>query len=94
MVRVVEDKKGLAEAEAQRIAEKFLLVKYFQSRIRFSGIQLVTKDGRQIYEMQGKIAMKSAGLLDRFFVDKSSNTYDFKIEVDAHQGRVINYELT
>jgi hypothetical protein len=84
----------LAVAEAQRIAVKFLLAKYFQSRIKFSGSQLITKDGRQIYEMQGKIAMKSGGLLDRFFIDKSSNTYDFKIEVDAQQGRVINYELT
>lgn len=88
------DKKVLTEAEAQRIAEKFLLAKYYQSRIKFSVSQLITKDGRQIYEMQGKITMKSGGLLDRFFVDKSSNTYDFKLEVDAQQGRVINYELT
>ena len=87
------DRKLLTEAEAQRIAVKFLLAKYPQSRIKFSVSQLVTEDGRQIYEMQGKIAMKSAGLLDRFFVDKSSNTYDFKIAVDAQQGRVINYEL-
>ncbi len=87
------DKKLLTEAEAQWIAEKFLLAKYFQSRIKFSVSQLITQDGRQIYEMQGKITMKSAGLLDRFFIDKSSNTYDFKIEVDAQQGRVINYEL-
>ena len=84
----------LTEAEAQRIAEKFLLAKYPQSRIKFSVSQLVTKDGRQIYEMQGKIAMKSTGILDRFVLDKSSHTYDFKIEVDAQQGRVINYELT
>ena len=87
------DRKLLTEAEAQRIAVKFLLAKYPQSRIKFSVSQLVTEDGRQIYEMQGKIAMKSAGLLDRFFVDKSSNIYDFKIAVDAQQGRVINYEL-
>ena len=83
----------LTEPEAQRIAVKFLLAKYHQSKIKFSVSQLVTEDGRQIYEMQGKIAMKSAGLLDRFFFDKSSNTYDFKIAVDAQQGRVINYEL-
>ena len=87
------DRKLLTEAEAQRIAVKFLLAKYPQSRIKFSVSQLVTEDGRQIYEMQGKIVMKSAGLLDRFFVDKASNTYDFKIAVDAQQGRVINYEL-
>ena len=87
------DKRLLAAAEAQRIAVKFLLAKYFQSRIDFSVSQLVAKDGRQIYEMQGKITMKSGGLLDRFLLDKSSNTYDFRIEVDAQQGRVINYEL-
>jgi hypothetical protein len=89
----VGDRKLLTEAEAQWIAEKFLLAKYHQSQIKFSVSQIITKDGRQIYEMQGKIAMKSGGLLDRFFVDKSSNTYDFKIEVDAQQGRAINYEL-
>ena len=84
----------LTAAEAQQIAEKFLLAKYFRSKINFRASQLITKDARQIYQMQGKITMKSGSLLDRFFVDKSSNTYDFKIEVDAQQGRVINYELT
>ena len=88
------DKRLLTVAEAQRIAEKFLLAKYLQSKAKFSVSQLITKDARQIYEMQGKIAMKSWGVLDRFLFDKSSNTYDFKIEVDAQHGRVINYELT
>jgi hypothetical protein len=84
----------LTVAEAQQMAEKFLLAKYFGAKINFRASQLITKDDRQIYQMQGKITMRSGGLLDRFFVDKSSNTYDFKIEVDAQQGRVINYELT
>jgi hypothetical protein len=84
----------LTVAEAQQIARKFLLAKYLQSKINFSVSQLITEDDRQIYQMQGEIAMKSGGLLDRFFVDKSSNKFDFKIEVDAQWGRVINYELT
>jgi hypothetical protein len=84
----------LTAAEAQQMAGNFLLAKYYQSKIKFSVCQLIAKDARQVYQMQGKIAMKSGGLLDRFFVDKSSNIYDFKIEVDAQQGCVINYELT
>jgi len=84
----------LTVAEAQQIAKKFLLAKYFRSKINFRVSQVITKDARQVYQMQGKITMKSGGLLDRFFVDKSSNTYDFKIEVDVQQGRVVNYELT
>ena len=90
----MEDKKLLTEAEAQQIAEEFLLAKYYKAGINFGVSQLITKDGRQIYEMEGKITMKSRGLLARFFVDKSFDMYDFKIEVDAQQGRVINYELT
>ena len=84
----------LTEAEAQYIAVKFLLAKYIESKIKFSVSQLITKDERQVYQMQGKITVKSGGALDRFFVDKSSNEYDFRIEVDVQQRRVISYELT
>jgi hypothetical protein len=88
------DKKLLTPAEAQRIAEKFLLTKYFQYKVKFSSGQLITKEAGQICEMHGKIAMKPRSLVERFLADGSSNTYDFKIEVDAQKGRVINYELT
>ena len=91
---MVEDKRLLTEAEAQQIAEKFLLAKYFKSRVDFSDSQLIVKDGAQIYQLQGKITMQSRGSLDRFIGPKTANKYDFKIEIDAQEGQVLSYEFT
>lgn len=91
---MVEDKRLLTEAEAQQIAEKFLLAKYFESKLDFSTNQLIVKDDVQVYQLQGKITIKSRGSLDRFIIHKTVNEYDFKIEIDAQQGQVLSYELT
>ncbi|HEX75496.1 MAG TPA: hypothetical protein G4O12_02810 [Dehalococcoidia bacterium] len=91
---MLEGKELLTEAEAQRIAERFLSVKYFQSKVDFSNNQLIIKDDVQIYQLQGKISMQSRGSLNHFIAGKSANKYSFKIEVDAQQGQVLSYELT
>ncbi|TRZ93120.1 MAG: hypothetical protein D4R82_05685 [Dehalococcoidia bacterium] len=89
-----ESKKLLTKAEAQQIAEKFLLTKYFQSRVDFGDSQLIVKDDVQIHQLQGKITMSSRSLVDRFIIPKTANKYDFKIEIDAQEGQVLNYEFT
>lgn len=91
---MVEDKRLLTEAEAQQIAEKFLLAKYFQSRVDFSDSRLIVKGDAQVYQLQGKITMQSRGSLDRFVTSKTANKYDFKVEIDAQQGHVLSYEFT
>jgi len=90
---MIEDKRLLTEAEAQQIAEKFLLAKYHESRITFTDCQLLDKDAVQTYQLRGKITMRSRGALDRFVTHKSVNQYGFKLEIDANQGWIINYEI-
>jgi len=89
-----ESKKLLTKAEAQQIAKKFLLTKYFQSRVDFGDSQLIVKDDVQIHQLQGKITMSSRSSVDRFIIPKTANKYDFKIEIDAQEGQVLNYEFT
>ena len=84
----------LTETEAQQIAEKFLLAKYFDAKVAFGSNQLITRDDIQLYQLQGKITMRSRGLLDRFTVHKSAHNYIVKIEINAQQGQVLNYEFT
>jgi len=37
--------------------------------------------------------MRSRGSLDRFVTPQTANEYDFKIEVDAQQGKILSYEF-
>ena len=90
---MVPHNKPLSETEAQQVAEKFLLAKHFESRVEFTGNQLVVKDNAQMYQLRGRIIMRSRGTLDRFVIPRTANRYDFKIEVDAQQGQIISYEF-
>ena len=92
-MRIAEEKELLTETEAQQLAEKFLLSKYYYSKIDFSSNHLVIKDDLQTYQLQGEITLRSRSSLTRFTDHKAANKYDFKIEVDAQQGQVISYEL-
>lgn len=90
---MVPNNKPLSETEAQQIAERFLLAKYVQSQVEFTGNQLTTRDDVQIYQMRGRITMRSRGTLDRFVIPRTANRYDFKIEIDARQGQILSYEF-
>ncbi|MBM4401414.1 MAG: hypothetical protein FJ045_05630 [Crenarchaeota archaeon] len=90
---MVENKRVTTESEAQQIAEKFLLTEYFDSKINFNESQLITVDSGQVYHLRGTIIMRSRSMLDRFVGPKSANKYEFKIEIDAQQGQIVNYEL-
>jgi len=90
---MVQHHKLLTETEAQQIAERFLLGKYFESKVEFTDNQLTVKDDVQVYQLQGKIIMRSRGSLDRFTTPKGANKYDFKIQVNAEQGQILSYEF-
>lgn len=90
---MVEDKRLITEVEAQQIAEKFLLARHFDSKSNFSDCQLTIIDGTQVYQLHGELTMRSRGSLDRFTGPKAANKYGFRIEIDAQQGLVINYEI-
>ena len=84
----------LTEDEAQNVAEAFLQEKYFNSKISFLGNHLITRNDAQVYQLHGEMNMQSHGVFDRFIIDKTANKYLFKIEIDAREGCVANYELT
>jgi len=90
---MIEDKRLLTEAEAQQISEKFLLAQYYDSKVDFTDCQLLDKGDIQVYQLRGKITMRSRGTLDRFVTSKYANQYGFKLEIDAKQGQIINHEI-
>jgi hypothetical protein len=90
---MTEDENLISETEAQQRAEKFLLAKHFDSKIDFSGCQLIITDNIQIYQLHGELTMRSRSWLARFTDSKSANRFDFKIEINAQHGKVINYEI-
>lgn len=83
----------ITEVEAQQIAEKFLLARHFDSKSNFSDCQLTIIDGTQVYQLHGELTMRSRSPMSRFVAPKSANSYEFKIEIDAQQGKIINYEI-
>jgi hypothetical protein len=83
----------LTEADAQKIAEKLLLAKYYESKINFSGCQLITTDDSQAYQLRGELIMRSRSWLDHFTGPKSANIYSFTVKIDAQQGQIVNYEI-
>jgi hypothetical protein len=90
---MVEGKKLITEVEAQQIAGKFLLAKYYESKISFSGCQLIATSDSRVYQLHGELTMRSRSSFSRFVAPKSANSYEFKIEINAQQGQVINYEI-
>ncbi|MBM3166068.1 MAG: hypothetical protein FJZ83_00925 [Chloroflexi bacterium] len=80
--------------EARNVAEAFLQDKYYNSKIHFLDNRLITRNNAQIYELHGEMNMRSHGVFDRFIIDKAANKYLFRIEIDAKEGYVVNYELT
>jgi len=89
----LDEEKIATETEAQIIARRFLLTKYPQSRVSLSSAQLFTKDNSPVYLVRGQIIMRSRGALEHFFFSTSPNQYSFKVEVDAKQRKVVNYEF-
>jgi hypothetical protein len=90
---MIEDKRLLTEVEAQQIAEKFLLAKHFDSKINFSSCQLIATDDSRVYQLRGELTMRSRSSFSRFTGPESANKYVFRIEIDAQQGQIINYEI-
>ncbi len=90
---MVDDNMLLTEAEAQQIAKNFLLGEHYESRIDFINCQLIDKDNTKIYLLQGKITMRSRSPMSHFVAPKSANQYQFKMEIDAQQKNIINYEI-
>ena len=85
--------KFLTEVEAQQIASKFLLDIYFDSKINFGGYQMATTNDIQVYQLFGELTMHSRSFLSRFTIPKSANKFKFAIEIDASQGKIVNYEI-
>jgi len=83
----------LTEDEAQKVAETFLQEKYFNSKIHFHNNQLVIQSNAQVYQLHGEMVMQSHGAFDQFIIGKTANKYLFKIEIDAQESYVLNYEL-
>ena len=83
----------LAEAEVQRRARDFLLMKYPESKVAFSSTQLATKEGNLVFQLAGTIEMKSRSVADRFSFRSHPNRFSFNMELDAKQGTISNYEL-
>lgn len=90
---MVEDKKSLTATEAQQIAKNFLLGEYYESKLDFTDCQLIDKGNTQIYQLRGKMTMHSRNPMSRFVAPKSANQYEFRIEIDAQQGQILNYEI-
>ena len=90
---MIKGERVITETEAQEIAKKFLITKYFQAKIDFNHNNLIIKDEGQVYQLQGEITMGSRSQFDRFVVRKNAGRHDFNIEIGAQQGQIISYEF-
>jgi hypothetical protein len=84
----------LTESEARQMAEKLLLSKFYESKITFSTCQLSAVDDTQTYRLHGELATRSRSWLDRFTAPEASNTYRFKLQIDAKRRKIMSYEIT
>jgi len=90
---VVDNEGLLPEADVQWKAQNFLLTKYPESKITFSGTQLVTKEDTLIFQLSGVIIVRTRGSFDRFLFRFNPSQYSFDIELDARQGAILHYQL-
>jgi hypothetical protein len=90
---VISNEDLLSEAEICRRARNFLLMKHPESRVTFSSIQRDTREGTPLFQLAGTIEIKSPSIIDRFIFRSHPNRFSFNMELNAKQGKVLNYEL-
>ncbi len=88
------EKKLLSLDEAQQIAKMFLLAQHYESKLDFTDYQLIDKGTTRVYQLRGKITMRSRSPMSRFVIPKHANQHHFRIEIDAYHREIIDYEVT
>ena len=91
--QVIGNEDLLSETEIRRRARNFLLMKHPESRVTFSSTQRDTREGIHMFHLAGTIEIKSPSIIDRFIFRSHPNRFSFDMELDAKQGKVLNYEL-
>ena len=81
----------ISEKEAKRIGERFLLRRYHRAEITFNSVTLTTKEGVALYILEGKIKMPYRNPLGWFVSSPEEDS--LKVEVEASQGVLLNWEL-
>ena len=91
---MTDNSELLSDNDVKKIAVNFLQAKYYQSKIEFGDIKLVTEDITRVYILLGIITMHSRSIGSRLIIPKTADKYHFKIEIDGHRGQINNYEIT
>ena len=85
----------ISEAEARRRGLKFLQGIYYRGKITVDGAKLVLPSGRTgavpLYQLEGMIKFPSRNTLGRLIATEAP--YTFKIQINAGDGSIINYEV-
>ena len=91
---MIEDSKLITEYEATQFATKFLISQHYEPRISFKACDLSVNESSAIYCLVGEFTVPARSWLGRFTLPESADKYTFKMEIDAKQCRVLNYEIT
>lgn len=80
--------------EVQAKADQYLKNRYFDfEKIRFDSHEITAFEGSTMFRLHGGIRAKSRSLIDNMGFFKKPDTYKFLIEIDAVNGKIINYEF-
>ena len=82
----------VSEQEAKDLTDSYLHSRYYDfDKITFSSVENTAIDGKPAYRLYGKVTVKSRSMFEKILRDKAANTYKFTVEVNAVNGRIINY---
>jgi hypothetical protein len=80
----------ISEEKAREVARRFLQGKFPGAKIDFDKATLITRGSTPLYLLEGALKPSSRSIFSWF---SRPAPYAFKIEIQALEGGVLNYEL-
>jgi hypothetical protein len=82
----------ISEDRAKDLVDIYLHERYFDfEKLKFTGVESTLVKDAPAYRICGKVHVKSRSMFERVIHDKNASTYKFTVEINAVNGRIINY---
>ena len=82
----------ISEDKAQDLVDSYLRNRYYDfDKLKFTGVENTVIKDTEAYRIYGTVHVKSRSMFERIVHDKNASTYKFTVEINAINGRIINY---
>jgi hypothetical protein len=82
----------ISEDKAKDLVDSYLRNRYYDfDKLKFTGVESTVIKDTPAYRIYGTVHVKSRSMFERIVHEKNASTYKFTVEINAINGRIINY---